>query len=40
MQLPINISQTSVLSGNTAKETQVQAATAQFKLELFLKPDE
>ena len=40
MQLPINVSQTSVLSGNTAKETQVQAATAQFKLELFLKADE
>jgi hypothetical protein len=40
MQLPINVSQTSVLSGNTAKETQVQAATAQFQLELSLKADE
>jgi hypothetical protein len=40
LQLPINVSQTSVLSGNTAKETQVQAATAQFKLEVFLRPDE
>jgi hypothetical protein len=37
VQLPINVSQTSVLSGNTAKETQVQAAIAQFKLELSLK---
>jgi hypothetical protein len=40
LQLPINVSQTSVLSGNTAKETQVQTATAQFQLELSLKPDE
>lgn len=40
IQLPINVSQTSVLSGNTAKETQVQAATAQFKLELTLKAEE
>lgn len=38
VQLPINVSETSVLSGNTAKETQVQAATAQFKLEVLLKP--
>lgn len=40
LQLPINVSQTSVLSGNTAKETQVQAATAQFKLEVALKAEE
>ncbi|MBL8527785.1 MAG: hypothetical protein JNL68_08890 [Burkholderiales bacterium] len=40
LQLPINVSQTSVLSGNTAKETQVQAATAQFKLEILLKAEE
>ncbi len=40
LQLPINVSQTSVLSGNTAKETQVQAATAQFKLEISLKAGE
>lgn len=40
LQLPINVSQTSVLSGNTAKETQVQAATAQFKIELALKAEE
>jgi len=39
VQLPINVSQTSVLSGNTAKETQVQAATAQFKLALVLTPE-
>jgi len=38
LQLPINVSETSVLSGNTAKETQVQAATAQFKVEILLKP--
>jgi hypothetical protein len=40
LQLPINASQTSVLSGNTAKETQVQTATAQFKLEVQLKQEE
>jgi hypothetical protein len=40
LQLPINVSQTSVLSGNTAKETQVQTATAQFKLELVLRAEE
>jgi hypothetical protein len=39
LQLPINVSETSVLSGNTAKETQVQATTAQFKLEILLKPN-
>ena len=39
LQLPINVSETSVLSGNTAKETQVQQATAQFKLEILLKPN-
>lgn len=37
LQLPINVSETSVLSGNTAKETQVQAVSAQFTLEIFLK---
>jgi hypothetical protein len=37
LQLPINVSETSVLTGNTAKETQVQAATAQFKIEIVLK---
>jgi hypothetical protein len=40
LQLPINVSQTSVLSGNTAKETQVQAATAQFKVEVLLESNE
>jgi len=39
LQLPINVSETSVLSGNTAKETQVQAVTALFKLEILLKPN-
>ena len=39
VQLPINVSQTSVLSGNTAKETQVQATIAQFKLGVYLKPN-
>jgi hypothetical protein len=34
------VSQTSVLSGNTAKETQVQAATAQFKVEVLLESNE
>lgn len=38
LQLPINVSQTSVLSGNTATEAQVQAYTAQFKLGIVLKP--
>jgi hypothetical protein len=40
VQLPINVSQTSVLSGNTANETQVQTATAQFKVEIFLNPED